>query len=245
MGTVPALFVGLLLLAPQHVNPRWPERAVPAVDAARMSGKEVIACGRVMGMRLSPEIELTIAMDAPEPLQTLLLVVSRADLPKLQPHFDIQLRLREVCVTGRVSRQNGIPSMRLARWSQFKWFGEPPAELDFHPGVARPTVEVPWGAIGIQGPSLISRVEPIYMVRALEQRMQGTVVLEVVVETDGSVGDVRLVRSIDPFFGLDASALIAAKQWRFAPATRDGKAVAVIVALHLNFGILAEGARAP
>ena len=45
----------------------------------------------------------------------------------------------------------------------------------------------------------------------------------------------RVVRSLDSTFGLDEEALKAAKQWRFAPGTRFGQAVAVLVTIELTF----------
>ena len=53
--------------------------------------------------------------------------------------------------------------------------------------------------------------------------------------TDGSVGSVSVTRSLDATFGLDREAVSAAKQWRFKPGTKDGKPVAVRVAIELTF----------
>ena len=52
---------------------------------------------------------------------------------------------------------------------------------------------------------------------------------------DGSVGDVQVVRSLDPTFGLDQEAIKAARQWRFAPGTRLGEPVPVLVTIELTF----------
>ena len=48
-------------------------------------------------------------------------------------------------------------------------------------------------------------------------------------------GRLEVVRSLDSTFGLDEEALKAAKQWRFAPGTRFGQAVAVLVTIELTF----------
>jgi TonB family protein len=50
--------------------------------------------------------------------------------------------------------------------------------------------------------------------------MQGVVLLECVVLSNGTVADVRIIRSLDPAFGLDEEAVRAAKQWRFIPGKR-------------------------
>ena len=59
----------------------------------------------------------------------------------------------------------------------------------------------------------------------MRAKVQGTVLLECVVLPDGTVGDVEVVRSLDPTFGLDQEAIKAARQWRFAPGTRFGDPV--------------------
>jgi TonB family protein len=66
-------------------------------------------------------------------------------------------------------------------------------------------------------------------------KMQGVVMLEAVVLADGTVGDVRILRSLDPVFGLDHQAIRAVKQWRFAPGTRRGEPVPVLVTIELSF----------
>ena len=52
---------------------------------------------------------------------------------------------------------------------------------------------------------------------------------------DGSVGEVKVTRSLDPIFGLDQEAIKAAKQWRFRPGMRQGSPVPVIITIELTF----------
>jgi TonB family protein len=59
--------------------------------------------------------------------------------------------------------------------------------------------------------------------------------LECIVLADGTVGNVEVLRSLDPTFGLDQEAIKAAKQWRFDPGTRFGEPVAVLVTIELTF----------
>ena len=47
--------------------------------------------------------------------------------------------------------------------------------------------------------------------------------------------EVRIVRSLDPTFGLDREAVAAVKQWRFAPALRQGQPVPVLVPIEVSF----------
>ena len=86
---------------------------------------------------------------------------------------------------------------------------------------------------GIDPPSLQREVKALYTDDARRQGIEGDVVLEIVVRRDGSVGDVRIKRSLDR--GLDQRAIEAVRQWRFAPARRQGVAVDVIVEVAVGF----------
>jgi TonB family protein len=61
------------------------------------------------------------------------------------------------------------------------------------------------------------------------------VLLECIVRPDGTVSDVQVLRSLDPVFGLDQEAVKAAAQWRFAPGTRFGEPVPVLITIELQF----------
>ena len=88
---------------------------------------------------------------------------------------------------------------------------------------------------GIENPQLVREVKPRYTAEAMRAKVQGTVWLEVVVRSDGTVGDVSVTKSLDSVFGLDEEAIRAAKQWRFVPGTRFGEPVAVLVGIELSF----------
>jgi protein TonB len=88
---------------------------------------------------------------------------------------------------------------------------------------------------GVLLPAVIKEVKPAYTAEAMRAKVQGTVLLECVVNPDGSVGQVDVVRSLDSSFGLDQEAVKAAKQWRFRPGTRFGEPVAVLVTIELTF----------
>ncbi|MCY4598841.1 MAG: energy transducer TonB [Acidobacteria bacterium] len=90
---------------------------------------------------------------------------------------------------------------------------------------------------GIVNPRVLREVKPQYTSEALRAKVTGTVILEVVVLPDGTVGDVRVTRSLDPVFGLDEEAIKAARQWLFDPATRFGEPVALLVSVALDFNL--------
>jgi TonB family protein len=89
---------------------------------------------------------------------------------------------------------------------------------------------------GISSPSLLRQVEPKYTSDAMRAKIQGDVELEVVILPNGTVGDVRITKSLDDKFGLDQEAIKAAKQWLFkAGVDRSGQPQPVLVTLILSF----------
>ena len=88
---------------------------------------------------------------------------------------------------------------------------------------------------GVAMPSVISEVKPSYTADAMRQKIQGVVMVEAIVMPDGGVGQVTVVRSLDPTFGLDQEAVKAVRRWRFRPGTRQGQAVPVLVEIELTF----------
>lgn len=105
--------------------------------------------------------------------------------------------------------------------------------------IVEPRVEAPAplraGEQGITLPRPVFRPRPSYTSEAMQARIQGVVLLEAVVKADGTVDNVRVIRSLDPKFGLDLEAIKAAKRWRFEPGTRLGEPVPVIVTIELTF----------
>lgn len=86
---------------------------------------------------------------------------------------------------------------------------------------------------GVSPPRLIKEVRADYTDSARRQNIAGDVELEIVVKSDGSVGDVRIVRRLGS--GLDERAVQAVRQWRFSPARLKGVPVDVIVEVSVEF----------
>jgi TonB family protein len=107
----------------------------------------------------------------------------------------------------------------------------PQAPPAFAPGVARPKDS------GIVPPKLVRDAKPRYPAAAKDARIQGTVTMECVVGSDGTVGDVRVVRSLDQEHGLDEAAVACARQWRFKAGTKDGRPVPVLATIELTFSL--------
>jgi periplasmic protein TonB len=91
---------------------------------------------------------------------------------------------------------------------------------------------------GVRDPVLLRLVQPKYTGQAMRAKVQGTVELEAVVLPNGAVGELRVMKSLDRFHGLDAEAMTAAREWLFAPGRdREGRPIPVIVTLIIEFRI--------
>lgn len=86
---------------------------------------------------------------------------------------------------------------------------------------------------GIDPPRLLREVKADYTDDARRRGIQGEVLLEIVIRSDGSVGDVTLLDGLGA--GLDQRAVAAVRQWRFAPARRKGVSVDILVEVAVEF----------
>ena len=66
----------------------------------------------------------------------------------------------------------------------------------------------------------------------MRMRIQGVVILEALIDDSGTVANARVMRSV-PL--LDAAALEAVSQWVFTPTELNGRPVAVIMTVTVNF----------
>ena len=107
------------------------------------------------------------------------------------------------------------------------------AAASFAPAYAQTGAPYKMTDEGVKAPVLVREVKPSYTKGAMDREVQGSVELEAVVQADGTVGDVRVTKSLDP--ELDDAAISALKQWRFRPGTKDAKAVDVQVQVELTF----------
>jgi len=99
------------------------------------------------------------------------------------------------------------------------------------PRVDSPGVSRPGG--GVISPRLIKELKPSYPPDARAAAITGVVEMQCVVLTDGTVGDVKVTKPLDP--ALDAEAVRTLRQWTFAPGTKDGQAVPVQVMVEMTF----------
>jgi len=100
-----------------------------------------------------------------------------------------------------------------------------------------PPPSEPTGPIRVGGdvkpPDKIYSPSPQYTEIARKARITGVVIVEAIIDKQGNVTNVKILKGLP--MGLDQSAVDAVKRWRFEPATLNGKPVAVIYNLTINF----------
>lgn len=109
--------------------------------------------------------------------------------------------------------------------------GSAPLPLPPPPPVPEPP-RIPRAGIGVREPKKIVHVAPIYPRIARDAKIEGVVVLEAVIDTDGRIDRLRVLRST-PL--LDEAAIAAVKEWRYIPTQLNGVPVPVLMTITVNF----------
>lgn len=86
---------------------------------------------------------------------------------------------------------------------------------------------------GITAPKAIYDPNPDYTDRARKKKIRGPVVVSIVVTEDGDVREAKVVTSLDK--DLDKQAVKIVSTWKFEPATKDGKPVAVRIKVEVDY----------
>jgi TonB family protein len=85
----------------------------------------------------------------------------------------------------------------------------------------------------VKPPKLLYGPDPEYTKAARKDKLQGTVVLWMIVGEEGKTRDLKVTQSLRT--DLDQQAIAAVTKWKFKPATRDDQPVAVEVSVHVEF----------
>ena len=109
--------------------------------------------------------------------------------------------------------------------------GSLPTPLPPPPPPPEPDGPIRSGAL-VQSPRKIVDVRPVYPDVARAARVQGTVVLEAVLDRAGRVSQVRVLKSVAL---LDPAALAAVRQWQYTPSTLHGVPVEVLMTITVTF----------
>ena len=92
-------------------------------------------------------------------------------------------------------------------------------------------VEKVGGQVSAPGP--VYAPSPEYSPEARKAKYEGTCVLWLVVDTNGHASSIKVARAVG--YGLDEKAIEAVKQWKFKPAMKDGRPVAVQINVEVHF----------
>lgn len=119
---------------------------------------------------------------------------------------------------------------------------QPPIPPDMDILIGTPEAPPPSGPLlagvgDVTNPELIaeSKLTPEYPELARVARLEGNVILQAIIHADGTVGDVEVLRVNRPNMGFEESAIAAVKQWRYRPATQNGKPVEVYFTVFVDF----------
>jgi TonB family protein len=107
------------------------------------------------------------------------------------------------------------------------------------PSIVESSVRPPAGAAAPpydKPPVILFKKDAEYSEAARKAKYQGTVLLDLEIDDSGRAGNIRVARSLG--LDLDENAMDALRQWRFKPATKDGKPVAAQVQVEVNFRLL-------
>lgn len=85
----------------------------------------------------------------------------------------------------------------------------------------------------VRAPVKLHYPQPAYTEIARKARLQGVVIVQAIIDKQGNVTNVKLLKGLG--MGLDQAAIDAIKKWRFEPATLHGKPVSVYYNLTVNF----------
>jgi TonB family protein len=199
---------------------------------AAQAGPSVRVCGTVLSLECEVKTRTThIRLEAGATKSVAPLAILGPDRGKFTTAPEDAYRPgAEICARGTLERHEKGPRL-LVRRPDDVTVRKPPADS-----------RTPWAGEhfyfcddGIEPPQLTEDVKPSYTRAAMNAGKEGVVKLEAIVLADGTVGDVRLAKSLDATTGLDDQAIAALKKWRFKPGTRFAQPVPVVIAVDMTF----------
>jgi TonB family protein len=218
MRTATAVLTGIYcLLATAHFS------------AGQAASPQQTVCGKVQKVTCDSKAPHVTTLEL-KPKSKMPVTILPASRTQFIPRPEERYRDTEICATGLVdisgrqrrlvvSRPQDISIRKQLKPPVRPWTGPYAAECDE----------------GVEMPMLIHEVKPSYTWAAMEAEIVGIVALEAIVDTDGTVGEIRVRRSLDSKRGLDDEAVRAVRQWRFKPGTRLDAPVPVLVQIEVSF----------
>jgi len=120
-----------------------------------------------------------------------------------------------------------------SQWREFTFHNQPA------PPPAGSSFRTPAGAMvsgpGVVGPKATYNPNPVYPASASKDRITGSVMMEAIVDENGRVQNVKVVRPLRE--DLDKAAVDTFKRWRFEPARKDGQPLAATINVEMSFNL--------
>jgi len=189
-------------------------------------------CGTIVAYQCTPPDQTTVLLwEKPVEATGVGIAIAQTDRARFDSLLEPRSLFLNACATGRVEKLNKRYVVRVTDPNQLQVQGGVTPAIPIDPGA------VSVCAVGVERPQIVKAVQPAYTPAAMSAGIQGTVLLEAVVLADGTVGQIRVVHSLDAKRGLDAQAIRAFRDWRFTPATLNGQVVPVVIGVELTFSL--------
>ena len=158
----------------------------------------------------------------------------------MQAVVDKEGKPTEIKIVKSLDKQHGLDDKAIEALGAWRF---KPAMKDGKPVAALVTVEMTFTLrdrqvydktfTEVKAPVVLKERKPSYTAEAMHRKAEGSVEVEGIVQADGTITDLRVLKALDP--DLDAEALAVVKQWTFRPATLNGRPVPYRVQIELTF----------
>lgn len=202
---------------------RQAERIGPD-DAKKFRGKTVTLCGLVTDVGCKAGEGSTFRLDAKKSVNVDIRVPESLRPPERR--FEDRYLMQTVCATGLVRKTRYTDEVTVDSLDAIVIENEHTTPL-FAPDAYRPCDAT------ATLPVVTCEVKPQYSPEPMSQRVQGTVLLEAVVEANGRIGEIRVLKSLHP--DLDRNAAAALRAWEFKPGTFMGTPAPILVTVEMTF----------
>jgi TonB family protein len=89
--------------------------------------------------------------------------------------------------------------------------------------------------VAIAAPAVLKKVDPAYPAELIRDKVEGTVILYAIIHSDGSIGEIKVLSSLEE--KLDESAAKALARWKFAPGMKNGQAIDLEAVVQIPFKV--------
>ena len=196
-------------------------------EAKRQVGNVATLCGTVVAYQCQQK-ERTSLLVLENP-SGVAVEIAQSDRSNFGSLYESRHVLLNVCATGLIEKRRKRYVVRVKDPAQVQALGDPVSAVLSDTDAFSPCEE------GVEKPKLVTEVKPAYTRAAFDAGIAGVVLLEADVLTNGQVGRVRVLQSLDSKFGLDDQAVKTVRLWRFSPGTFHGQPVPVVVTIELSF----------